>query len=156
MSVTELVEARKRIDQAQAEIKSLAKQSIRDAVQAVFDNYPDVETVAWAQKHSEYNDEGMYPGLFGPVINAERDDDGSYGYDSFVYDYHGTKIDDRLGALHQVLEAIGTEELSDIFGDEYSVTAERELAEAKLCPTCNQAMAVPTMGVRFTTEYEGI
>jgi hypothetical protein len=143
--VAELQAARRDLEQAKAAISTQAKSVLKGVVEKIFDENPDIQTIAWAQKASEYNDEGMYPGLFGPVANPEPDEDGDYrgyGYSSnWLYPSYNDKfvVAPQLKELDETLQAIGEDELSQIFGDEHSVTVTN---------TEN--------GPRFTTEYEGI
>lgn len=137
MSALETVTtARKQLDEAKKSLQSQAKFAVGEALDDIFAAHEDVMKIQWAQKSSPYNDEGMYDGVHGPVINNEDDDRycprWTYRYDA--------PLDPRAKELKAVLEAIGEEILSDIFGDENIVTAERQ----------------PDGQVTVTSEYGGI
>lgn len=118
--------ARSAIDAANSELNSIAKEAINESVKQLL-MYPDVRYVSFAQKGSEYNDEGMYPGVFGPAINEPFSVfDGEEGnddrWDSWIYEYRpDVPNDPRLRDLYDILNGIGEEILSSIFGDECAV-----------------------------------
>jgi hypothetical protein len=119
MTLTALQDARRRITNATQDLDSLSKTVINDLVKDLL-QADDINNVTWAQRGSEYSDEGMYPGIAGPFLNAELDDRDDY------YDYIDTDDydkDPRIHDLKAALDAIGEDILSDIFGDEYMVIA---------------------------------
>ena len=87
-----------------------------------------VSVVIWAARSSEYNDEGMYPGIIGPFINPEGFDPEE-GIDPFLEEqayellYGEHPIDPRAKELEAVLNALGDEIISDIYGDQNMVFA---------------------------------
>lgn len=134
MSLENLQQARREIDNANRLLKDEAEKTIRDELERIFIANPTFKTIDWAQKHSEYNDEGMYEGVFGPVANEisaeeQRNDDD---WPDWLYGYGGTKVVDELKELHSILNAVGEEVLSDIFGDECRVTASWDVSKAKV------------------------
>lgn len=141
--LADLEDARVRLDVAQKDIRTLAKTTIESIVKELFVKHSDLETISWAQKSSEYNDEGMSTGIVGPVSNVE--DDGN-NYPEWVYAYNST-VESRLSTLSKALELIGVDILADIYGDEYIVNA--------------TAVITTNFGIRnvsrvnFKTEYAG-
>lgn len=122
-------EARKSLDEANEILKKESKNALREAISKVFDDNPNAQGIGWAQKDSEYNDEGMYPGVFGPAFtdldplqeNSFRD---LWHSAPWVYG-DGGKTDPRLIELEEVLAALGSQVLSELFGDENIVIARR-------------------------------
>lgn len=118
--------ARNAIDAANSELSYTAKEAINEAVKQLL-MYPDVRYVSFAQKTSEYSDEGMYEGVFGPAINEPFSVyDGEEGnddrWDSWVYEPGlGVPNDPRLRDLYDILNMVGEQILSNIFGDECAV-----------------------------------
>lgn len=108
----------------------LAKKALNDTLSEVFKNH-DIESISWGQKYTEYNDEGMYEGISGPVVNVTIDpDENSWEWQDKIC-YHPDPIPSgcaqQVRMLKDVLEAIGAKTLCDIVGgDEYVVTATRE------------------------------
>lgn len=118
MSFDTLERAVKDLEDAKFHLLDVAKGTLNDAVKVLLKN-PDIENVAWAAKSSEYNDEGMYPGVVGPHLNIGEDDD----YDRWVYDYDSKSDDARTKLLAEILAVTGEDVLTEIFGDEAKVTA---------------------------------
>lgn len=123
MSVTAIAEARKRMKEAETVLRNEAKSAINSAVLALLES--GASSVSWAQKGSEYNDEGMHPGVFGPVLNHPYCELEDRWDDEIWYDvlYGGHRVDPKLEALKSILNDVGDEILSDIFGDECVVDA---------------------------------
>jgi hypothetical protein len=127
MSLSEITLARQQIDSATKTLQSVAKRAINDEVTKLLSD-PAIRYVSFAQKASEYNDEGMYPGIQGPAINEPFDvaddeySDGDDRWDSWVYDTDH-RVDPRAKQLAAILNGIGEQILSDIFGDECAVDA---------------------------------
>lgn len=140
MSALETVQAaRTKVDEANEVLRSTAKEAVKEGLDTVFAD-PSVTLVMFAQKSSEYDDEGMYPGVYGPDIR-----EGEYNIDQILDDrweeldgllgYGSLPTDPRGVQLKAVLEAVGDDVLSDLFGDEsvvfvtkgekgYSITSE--------------------------------
>ena len=125
LELNELTEAREALDAAQAKLKAQARTTIEALIRDAFED-SDITNIAWAQKSSEYNDEGMYPGIVGPVVNVNEE--GRQQWVGVVV--HQT--DSRLPELTEALNLIGEEILSDIFGDEAYVIATRDGEAVKL------------------------
>lgn len=98
----------------------------------LFESNPDLENIVWGHKYSEYNDEGMYPGITGPKANADLgdelhvwdvlDDMGAWGSTS---DPAG-KFDKEVRVLSTLLNKLGEENLAEIIGgDEALIIVER-------------------------------
>lgn len=119
MGVSEILEAREKVNEGTRTLEYEAKAAIKDCVDYIL-SVPGIDCVSWSQKSSEYDDEGMYPGVWGPVINDpfSADDGGEW-----AYGYGSVLTDPRCESLKKVLEAIGSDILSNIFGDEYAVDA---------------------------------
>ena len=131
MSLEAVKEARQQITEAQKVLRDAAEKTVKDELEKLFTD-PTIQNVTWAQKAGEYNDEGMYPGVFGPAINAfeglvDRASirDWSYedGYD-MIY-YGGMTVDPRAKRFEEVLNALGDDILSDMFGNENVTVAVR-------------------------------
>ncbi len=109
---------------------NLAKKALNDTLAEVFKNLK-IESISWGQKCTEYNDEGMYEGVSGPVVNVSLgEDESSFEWQDKIC-YHpdpapeGTANEIKM--LKEVLIAIGAPTLCDIIGgDEYVITATRE------------------------------
>lgn len=122
MSVTAIAEARQRMKEAEEVLRREAKNAINSAVLALLE--AGATSVSWAQKSSEYNDEGMYPGVFGPVLDHPYHTLEDRWEDEKWYDVlYGSESDSKAQALKDILENVGDEILSDIFGDECVVDA---------------------------------
>lgn len=122
----------------------LAKKALNDTLSEVFKNH-SIESISWGQKYTAYNDEGMYEGVSGPVINVEIDPNGDRmeWQDAICYHPDPTPPDciHQVKILKNVLDAIGSKTLCDIVGDdEYVVTATREK---------------PVYSFKLTAEYAG-
>jgi len=142
VSLETLRQARNNIDEAQKILRAEAQSSIKEELRLLFED-PTVHNVTWAQKAGEYNDEGMYPGIFGPALNqfdselmlsdfgGEEIREWSYddGYDML---YGGYQVDPRAKRLKEVLNAIGDEILSDLYGEENVVVVLRTENGAKV------------------------
>lgn len=122
-ALTALEQARSQITEAQKVLSNKAKDAVREGLDEVFAD-PSVKVVIFAQKSSEYNDEGMYPGVFGPEVRTEDvnvdqliDDRWDEFYD-LLYGYGNSAADPRAPKLKAALEAVGQEVLSDLFGNE--------------------------------------
>lgn len=109
---------------------SLAKDILNRALTEVFTN-PEIKFVGWGEKFSEYDDEGMYPGISGPFFNVDyhsvkREDESwntiheclfGSGEETFLSEYSNLK---------KILEGIDTPLLCQIVGDDdYVVVAKR-------------------------------
>lgn len=127
----EIQSARNAIETAQTSLRSVAKTAIREECEKIF-ALPGITSVSWAQKSSEYNDEGMYEGVYGPVLNrpydptddeAGADDDRWERWYDVLYPGYGSSsaTDHRLKPLADILNGLGQVILSDIFGDECAV-----------------------------------
>ena len=137
--MTELDDALRTFSAAQANLVSASKRALTDVLSAVFSN-PEVTDVAWGQKTSEYNDEGMYPGIMGPVINefsivndetGEVEETDLDDWWSKLYDGYPPRTTYKFpverAKVAAILEAIGPEILCEIVGDdEHVVIAERD------------------------------
>lgn len=171
ITVQDLVSARASILQAESLLQHNAKQVLNDVVLAVFRRDSEITSVSWAQKSSEYNDEGMYHGVFGPAINQPYDGSGSSWYDlGWTTSY--VPVPTELRGVEEVLKALGVDILAQIFGDEAIVNARRInvaavcdstpcgmslLPESKFCPECGRR-APETSGltkVEFEVEEVG-
>lgn len=130
MSALEAVtEARRVVAHAEGTLREKAKDAVREGLDAAF-AHAGVTAVVFAQKSSEYNDEGMYPGVFGPQVlelpedvevdlyELAHDYDGEYSTYDMLYGYGSKEVDPRVSKLKEVLDAIGEDILSDLFGDE--------------------------------------
>lgn len=138
MSLETLKEAREKLNSANHILFTSAKSEIGAELTRLFAN-PSITSIQWAQKASEYNDEGMYPGVFGPVKNQPGFDEepwpswiDGYGYDTPGWAYDG--MDD----LKKVLNLLGEDILSEIFGDECRIMAVRDTGK----------------GYKLVTEYQ--
>lgn len=118
--------ARTQLDDAKNALQVNAKSAINETLKAVFAD-ETVQSVAWSQKNSEYNDEGMYPGFHGPVLNdAPVEDIRDWAYDSqWLFGYDRAEVDPKLAELKDVLEAVGEEILVELYDDEAVVVAQR-------------------------------
>lgn len=128
---------------AHEQLVNVAKEELTDELGRLF-AHRDVLTVSWGQKYSEYNDEGMYPGIMGPALNkfiiAGEDTEviewevgyhGSNDYFEALYSRYGQEnshlSDPRLTPLRELLNKIGAEVLAEIIGgDQNVVVAARE------------------------------
>jgi hypothetical protein len=121
-----LQQARNRAVMAEKFIVAEAKNVINEELTRLFIEHPEIQTIAWGQKAREYNDEGMYPGVFGPEVREEeRDgDDLDDRYYDMLYSGRST-TDSRVADLKAILEIVGEETLSDIFGEEHVVEVSR-------------------------------
>jgi hypothetical protein len=125
MSIQELEAARKSMDEARGVLSNSVQGAISAECKRLFARHIGLENIQFAQKASEYTDEGMYPGVFGPVANrAESSDEDAeyYGYlPAWLDDYYGedkpSSYDESLGELRRILNATGEDVLSEIFGD---------------------------------------
>lgn len=121
----EALEAKARAD---AQVQKAAKAALKEVLHDAFQN-PRIATVAWGQKYSEYNDEGMYPGIAGPVINVVDPEDPRADAWGWLGGW-GTSTDDDFPTeqrrIKTVLDKVGPEVLCEIVGDdEYMVYAVR-------------------------------
>lgn len=144
MDLTKLRDAKEKIETAQAYLRVAAEKTINASVLSVLST-PHNYSVAWAAKSSEYNDEGMYPGISGPYLNVGVVD-GVFDWDRMMDDRweilmdNGTSNEPVLSELTEILNLIGEEILSDIFGDEHLVVAYLNSQR----------------NVQFDTEYAGV
>lgn len=120
MGLEEIKAAQKHLKNSRQNVIQEAKRAIKWEVQQLLAE-PDIEVVSWAQKTSEYTDEGMYPGVFGPAFNQPYSTSEDR-WDSFVYEWD-FKIDPRGETLREILLNVGDEILSEIFEDESAVDA---------------------------------
>jgi hypothetical protein len=121
----------------------LAKRALNDALSEVFKNH-SIKSISWAQKYTEYNDEGMYEGVSGPVVNVDLEGLERYEWQDKIC-YHPDPLPagcaKEVKMLQEVLRAIGPRTLCDIIGDdEYVITATREK---------------PVYSYKLTAEYAG-
>lgn len=127
---------------AEGALQRAGKTALRETLDLIFTN-PEVKDVAWGQKTSDYDDEGMYPGFMGPVVNefstedgdVEVDDwwsklyDGGYGRSTSINE--GFSRETRL--LKTVLDKIGAETMCEIIGDdEHVVVAYRDGEDVRI------------------------
>lgn len=122
LSPLEIVkQARVDLDNAEQNLRTNAKTAINTELKRLFSD-DTVETVQWSQRESEYNDEGMYDGVHGPVLNLPRweEDRGNW-----AYGYSGQTTDPILSDLSTILASVGAEILSDLYGDAAVVTVTR-------------------------------
>lgn len=144
MDLTNLRDAKEKIETAQAYLRVAAEKTIGASVRDILSK-PHNYSVVWAAKSSEYNDEGMYPGISGPYLNVGVEE-GVFDWDRMMDDRweilmgDGTSNDPALSELNEVLSLIGEEILSDIFGDEHLVVAYLNSQR----------------NVQFDTEYAGV
>lgn len=124
MSLDALIAERKAADAAIGNLRKVAKETIGEELDSLFLRFEDINKVQWAQKNSPYNDEGMSEGIHGPVVNDDFEED--YGAPEWAYGYGTFSPDNRTDTLRSILNTLGEEILSDIFGDENLVTAVRE------------------------------
>ena len=120
--IERLQNARNRIEEAKQELSGEAKSVLRDEVYRILTENEDIKNVAWGHKSSEYNDQGMYPGVAGPIINSVEDLNDYNSYE-WLWSYKPEPTDERLKDLETILNALGEEILTDIFGDEQCVIA---------------------------------
>lgn len=108
--------------EAQRQLEVTGKAVLKQALTEVFSN-PSIETVAWAQKHSEYNDEGLYPGITGPVINVvDADDPTADLWDWAGYgDSSPGEFPEEQRLVKSVLDKIGEETICEIVGDDDNI-----------------------------------
>lgn len=132
--------AEQSIHDARADYRKLVKEAINAEVGKLL-KQPGIDVVSWAQKSSEYNDEGMYPGVAGPVINSPFVSDDGRAWDrNYGVLYQNVKSPEA-SALSVLLDKIDCDELAEIFGDECSV-------DARLIPGTDQ--------IEYETEYAGV
>ena len=112
-SLSDLNAAKAANDASYKTLKDLTKDVIRAEIISLFETYSTMKNIVWAQKNSEYNDEGLYPGITGPYFDID-DDDYDWYYDEPIQD-------GRLANLENILNTAGENILSDIFYDD-SVT----------------------------------
>lgn len=125
--------------------QNIAKDHLQATLTEIFTEYPEINIISWGQKDSEYDDEGMYPGVNGPVFNYDFFDEVNkdnwnnlemeiiQGYGSYrKSDTDGWekifKAPNAERKLMSALNDIGSELLVKIFddADEYIVSAERK------------------------------
>lgn len=123
MSALEAVQAaREQVAEAEKILRDKAKEAIREGLDVIFAD-PKVSIVAFAQKASEYNDEGMYPGVYGPQVledNANVDQLMDDRWENFedLLGYGSFTAEPRAKLLETALNSVGETVLSDLFGDE--------------------------------------
>lgn len=122
MGITEIAAARQQLDNAKKMIKDQAEKSIKEELVKIFSDV-DVDAVQWSQKSSEYNDEGMYPGIHGPYFVTVTNGDEHINRE--LYGYGQTPVPPELESLKRILDCIGDDILSEIFGDENVNTVTR-------------------------------
>lgn len=132
MSLEQIKKSRAALDKARQEIRDDIKEVISQECARIFIANPEITSIGWGMKTSEYNDEGMYPGINGPAINVDLDDDSDkdlmMGYD---YGYKGDKLSPVTDTLKAILEEAGADILCEVWDDEYIVVAKpktRDLA----------------------------
>ena len=138
-----LEEARKLVDGAEATLRDSAKGVIKTAIGQLLEQ-DDIGAIAWGCKSSEYNDEGMYPGVHGPIVLEKDEDEWDeilYNHDLQGYSYPESPTDPRLLELKKALNLIGEDILCEIFGDEHVVVASIDKSFGTL---------------RFESEYAGV
>lgn len=133
-SVSALLAARKDLDSARDRVNDAAKAALHDVLTDAFSN-PEVHEISWGQKNSEYNDEGMYPGVHGPYVSGKEDEEMDWEHPAYRWVLgfeYGNKnptepaFREEEQSVKAVLEAIGEEVLCDVLGyDEYVVSAYR-------------------------------
>jgi hypothetical protein len=150
MTVAKLTQAREQLNAARKTLVEEARGTIEETLIPIFQHNPDIDVVTWAQKSSEYDDEGMYPGIHGPIGLTEEEAENEDRFPDWLYGYTEKK-DDRLSSLTKVLTTIGDEVLSEIYGDQNVVTAQR--ANDKVCESCKQP--IKGNGFLITNEFAG-
>lgn len=118
-----LDEAKSNYMRAKAEYNDSIKAALRVALGTAFQN-PEINTVAWGVCTRPYNDEGAYPGMFGPVANlgADADDPGGFAIDrdeeiDLFYDQTTETLDDAgVKAVEDIIEAVDLDDFADAFG----------------------------------------
>lgn len=143
MSLQELIDAKKEMEEARSFLTSNVKEAIKTECMRLFNTHLGLTDIQFAQKASEYNDEGMYPGVYGPVANQAELDAEDY-FPPWLDDYSDRNFkasvyDQSLSELSRILSAAGDEVLSEVFGDSARIIVTRD--EDK--------------GVKFTVEYVG-
>lgn len=121
--------ARAAADTARVTLESEAQGVLDENFTLIFKNNPTIQSISFGVKSSEYNDEGMYPGIAGPVVSENEDgDSGLDDYESrdWLYDYNAS-VEPRVQGLKATLDLIGEDILTQIYGDEYVVTASRKV-----------------------------
>lgn len=116
-----LDEAVQAAEKAQADLIAAGKKALREVLTSSFEN-PEIQTIAWAQKYSEYDDEGLYPGITGPVINVVDGDDPMEGVWGWTYgggDANG--FPEEYGNVKNMLDAVGEETICNIVGDDNNI-----------------------------------
>lgn len=126
MSLQQIEELSLDISIKEKKLRSLTDYLLKEQIELLFAIYPDIQCIEWAQKYSEYNDEGMYPGVYGPVVDQTYDEDESFYWPDWL-GWGGKGLSDsRLTDLHNILHSAGADVLSDLYGDEHRVTIKRD------------------------------
>lgn len=126
MGLVEIKKAREDLEAAKKILEEQSKSSIKEELERLFHEDPTINAIQWSQKDSEYDDEGMYPGVFGPYFVMDSDDEDANGYGRFpreLYGYDSSPIPPELQKLQEILSCLGSEILSSLFGDANVSTA---------------------------------
>lgn len=137
--MSRLHEANAALRAAKEEHKAAAKEELGSVLSGIFESDPSIHHVVWGQKYSEYNDEGMYPGISGPVINSslgivdeengelvEIDLDGWWNVCAYPGEDSDPQYQEQQDLLSTTLSEIGEDVLCEIVGeDEHVVVAQR-------------------------------
>lgn len=123
MSVEKIIAAKQRVKEANELIQELAKSTLDDLIRFIFNVHPGMLGIEWAQKSSEYDDQGIYYGVYGPVLLDLNDHDDSYPN----WLYRGEDVPTELAELKTLLDSLGPEVLVRMFGDEEVVTVTRDM-----------------------------
>ncbi len=127
-------EAHQAAKAAQANLVGSAQRLLKDTLESVFEN-SEVLNIAWAQRYSEYDDEGLYPGICGPIVNAFDEDEIVNLHRTDIWDklpMYGNSVstigfDREVRIMKNTLDAIGAETLcAFVGGDENMVVVTRE------------------------------
>lgn len=145
----EIKEARQAVVNAESTLRKQSKAALQETLTEVFKN-PAIRDVNWGAKEGEYDDEGMIPGVHGPVFNLLDEDgdpiDEHISYNLNLTGYESTSVFGQFATegrlLKELLTDIGGGVLTELFGEEHIVTAERDESR--------------TTGFRITTEYAGV
>ena len=150
-SLQKVQEARERIKSAREVLEKESEATIKETVESILSSNPDIDIIRWGHRSSEYDDEGMYPGIVGPIVQSREEFDAEDNYPDWIYrdEY---KSDKRLSTLVTALNSIGEDILSDLYGDQAVVTIERSWVG--VCESCKQPLPEKS-GFLISSESRG-
>lgn len=117
--MSSLARTKANLEAAQADFKKAAKRTLAEVLDDAFAQHEELDAIVWGVRVSEYDDEGMEPGVHGPRLFSTDEDIDREDLWDFVFSrgpLDSSKFGDSSQIIAETLDAIGAEILTDIVG----------------------------------------